>query len=112
MGKRFEHLVDPFTARVKAADIGPSTEVALVLHWADEQGQDLPASRESLVPKVSVTRPGHEEAARRLAANLLLATILENLKRCILDAPDGSIPSRKWPTPIVIRDITLEITQP
>jgi hypothetical protein len=110
MGARFEHLVDKYSGQIKAAEISGSTDVVLIFHWTDEAGIPVSANRESLVPSIKVEGFGAGEAAQNFARSMFVGTILDNLKRRILDTPDGPILLPGWPAPVQLRDIELEIS--
>jgi hypothetical protein len=69
MGDRFQHLVDKYADQVKAADVGPSTEVVLVFQWADKDENVLHIARENMGPSVKVEGMGSGDAAKRFATS-------------------------------------------
>jgi hypothetical protein len=75
----------------------------------DEKGNQVSSAHESLDPQVKVEGMGSGEAVQRFAKSVYVGTILDNLTRRILDAPDGFVHLPGWPAPVQIRDIELEI---
>ena len=97
---RFECLVDIYTDRVSAADVGASTAVVLVFHWADKEGRISHTQRQHMEPKVRVQGFSVAQQGAAFAKTILVSTILQNLTRAILDAPQDYIDSQAPPTPI------------
>ena len=111
MNHRLAHRADEYVAAVKSAAIGPSTEVDLIFHWVNQDGENVSLSRESMVPETKVDAQPIEVASA-IAINFHVGCIIENIKRRILDSPEDYVRFPQYPRPVMIRDIDLEITQP
>jgi hypothetical protein len=113
MDERFASLADEFIARVQASSIGPATEVVLVYHCVDQDGNPVPPIRMSLEPTTVVRFPGNPDFARQFATGIHLDTIVGNINSLVRHAPVGPVMLRDGPVfPVVVRDFSLEINQP
>jgi predicted nucleic acid-binding protein len=114
----FHILADDFIAQVRAAEIGPSTEVWLIYHCVDGNGREVAPFRKTLLPFVKVDGPGavgpmRREWADKFAASVFVGTICDNIDREVRHAPEGSIGISGGPAePVAVRRMTLEIVQP
>jgi len=113
MDERFAALADEFVTRVRAANIGPSTEVVLLYELSDVGGNPVPAVRVLLEPTTTVSWPGNPEAARRFAIAVHLDSIIGNINSLVRNASTDPIMLRGGPSiPVVVRGLSLEINQP
>jgi hypothetical protein len=108
----FATLADQFIARVRAANVGPATEVWLTYHCVDQAGTPLPPFRVSMEPTTTVRFPGNQELARRFAAAAHLDAIVGNINSLVRHAPVGLVMLRGGPgLPVFIGDFSLDINQ-
>jgi hypothetical protein len=104
----FASVADEFEARVRAANISGTTEVTLVYRCVNEQGQELPPVRTSLVPTTKVEGLGPDGPA--FAAAIHRDTILGNIDSLVRHAPKGLVRLRDAPQiPLRIIGFDLEI---
>jgi hypothetical protein len=109
VNSQFASLADTFEARVRAANVSGTTEVALIYRCVDKGGRDLPPVRTSIIPKTKVA--GFGAAGPAFAANLHRDTILRNIDSLVRHAPSGLIRLRDAPQiPLRIVGFDLEIT--
>jgi hypothetical protein len=111
MGLKFQHLVQEFSDQVKAANISQETEVFLDVYREDENGVHVATAHEPITTLVQVKVEGRSpgDAENAFALSIYRGTILDNLKRAILDLPDSLVMMRGWPTPIRIYKMELRI---
>ena len=107
MGKKFEYLVDEFIKKIRSTNIDSSTEITLTIHWVDIDGNEVYAEPKSMLPLVKVFGP--EDATQAFALACFVSEGINNVKRHILDTPDGPITRKAHPYPVYLGDITLEI---
>jgi hypothetical protein len=117
------HRADEFEAKIRATDIGPATGVLLVLHYVDQQGRELEPVRKPLEPLVTAPMLGSgnlapedrarlDRAVQAFAKVNLIAGIIDNMRSLIAIIPDDPVSLPVWPSPVLVRDVSLEINQP
>lgn len=113
MENRFSLLADEFISRVRGACIGPDTDVVVIYHYVDRDGNDLPVVRHSIVPTTKVCSPGDQDFARQFAATAHLETIIGNINSLVRPlANDPTWLPLALPQAVSVSDVTLEIIQP
>jgi hypothetical protein len=123
MSERLRHRADEFETRIRAAEIGPATEVVLILYYVDQQGRELEPIRVSLEPSVTAPVLGsgdrspeeqatYERAVQQFAKANLIAGIIGNMRNMIATISDEPVTTPTWPSPVLVRDVSLEINQP
>jgi hypothetical protein len=108
MGDRFEQLADEFEARIRAAGADGSEDITLVFHWVDEGGNAVSTSRESIGTLVKVSG-GTAASNQAFAASMYLGTLIDNMRRRVLDAPKTPTMMKGWPVPVFVREIEMEM---
>jgi hypothetical protein len=79
MVKEFAALADDFERQVREAEISRSTNVLLVIHTIDGDGNPMPAVRYSMTP-ITTVRGGRDRAAQRSFAEWMhVNTICDNI---------------------------------
>jgi hypothetical protein len=113
MRRWFDLLADDLIARVQAASIGTDTEVALLCHCVDLEGQPVPPVRMAVEPVTLVRVRGEKGTAPQFAPSLQIGAIIDNINSVVRRAPLGIVRLPDGPSfPVIIRDFTLEISKP
>lgn len=113
MDERFAILADELIAQVRAAKLGPTTEVFLVQHCVNQDGVLVEPVRTTISPAISVTFPGNQVLAWQFAAEEFRNTIIGNINSLVRYAPTGLHMISGGPNfPVAVRDFSLEIVQP
>jgi hypothetical protein len=113
MSERYEDRADEFVKRVKATEIGLSTEVWLIYHCVDLYGNELAPIRTALEPSTKVDWPGNSGAAAQFAAYLHVGTICDNIDTIVRHLPECPVRLHEGPPhPVIVRDVEMEIVQP
>lgn len=107
----FPAFADECIARVAAATISPATEVNVVYHCVDADGNELPPFRMEVAPLTRVSVPGDPELARRWAAKDHLNTIIGNINSLIRPSTQDCfyVPREAPKTPLILKRVELEI---
>jgi hypothetical protein len=112
MGQKFAHLIDGFVEQIRSAGIGPATDVALIFHLVDDEGNQVKILRISLLPTVRA-QGSDQVATQAVASYMLVSAVIHNMRVVVLDPKvDGPLPSNSPSPPLFVQDITLEIVQP
>lgn len=113
MSKRFDERADEFIVRVRAAEIGPSTEVWLIYYCIDQNGNELPPIRSELEPSMKVEWPDDAAAAAQFAESLHVGIICDNINSLVRGLGDGLTRLHDGPpNPVYVRDVEIEFVQP
>lgn len=109
----FGQLADQFIAQLRAATITGATEVSILYHCVDRQGNARPPIRESITPQTSVRFPGNQAGAQAFAAGVYLDTLIANVDSLVRNASTGFVSFQTFPgVAVQIQGFALEIDQP
>lgn len=113
MEEKFAALADEFVSRIRAASVGPATEVVLIYHCLDQADRHVPPVRMALEPITTVRFPGSQEAAKQFASSMHVGAIIDNITSLVRHASAELMMLRGGPEfPVKVRDFSLEINQP
>jgi hypothetical protein len=111
--RRFGELPDRFIERLRSTKLTGETEVTVLYHCVDEQGNAFPPIRTSITPRTTVRFPGHQAEARVFAAAIHLDSVIGNINSLVRNAPTGCVSFPENPgVAVQIRGFELEIEQP
>jgi len=79
MSNRFTEMADELIGQVRAANIGPATEVSLILESSDEAGRELDPRKILITPTTTVKGIRDKSAASSFAAEKHVDAILGNI---------------------------------
>lgn len=113
MNTNFAALADEFENRVRAAEIGPATEVTLVTYTVDRNGDPVTPIRSSLAATTTV-KMNDQSMAMAFAGAMHADTILQNINSLVRHAPTEFVRIADAPTQDMLRIVNfdIEITQP
>lgn len=108
----FGQLADQFIAQLRAAAITGATEVSILYHCDDEQGNAVPPIRESITPRTSVRFPGDPAGAQQFADGAHLDTLIGIVNSLVRNAPTGFVSFPAHPgVAVQIQGFAIEIEQ-
>jgi hypothetical protein len=111
--QKFGELADQFIERLRSAKLVGGTEVTILYHCMDQQGNAFPPIRTSITPRTTVRFPGRQADARVFAAALHLDSLIGNINSLVWNAPTGYVSFPEYPgVAIQIRGFELQIEQP
>jgi hypothetical protein len=111
--RTFGEFADRFIERLRRTKLTGGTEVTILYHCVDEQGNPFPPIRTSITPRTTVRFPGHQAEARVFAAAMHLDSLIGNINSLVRNAPTGSFSFPEHPgVAVQIRGFELEIEQP
>jgi hypothetical protein len=106
----FADRAKEFVKRIQELDLHPTTEVALIYHFADADGRPLGHSRVSAIPQVTVSLSTDLDATRGAAINRLRARIVDKINSLVRSIPLGPVDVGGLPGQTVyIQDVSLEV---
>jgi hypothetical protein len=108
----FNAKADEFIARVRTANITPSTDVVLIYHLNAINGSPLPPVRRSITGSTSVQGLATSEQRKAFARLAHLATILGNINSLVHHCPTTPfrMPETR-DTLVTVQDIEMEIVE-
>jgi hypothetical protein len=109
----FSALADKFIEQVRSTNLATTTEVNLIYHAVDADGNPLPVWRDSVF--ASLTSQGMEisDVVMKFVEDLHRDAIIRNIESVVRYFPSGQLMMRAYGGQIVtITDIELEIIQP
>ncbi len=113
MSTDFKVLAEELKRRVRSVDGGPNTEVMLITHCTDLDGNAVQSIRASIVPTTKVRFPKNPEGAKQFAEESHRDTILANIDSMVASTPDQPVRMRDGP-PFAVKIVgyDLEIFEP
>jgi hypothetical protein len=110
--RTFGELADRFIARLRGSKLTGGTELTILYHCVDLQGNAFPPIRTSITPRTTVRFPGHQAEARVFAAAMHLDSLIGNINSLVRNAPTGYVSFPEHPgVAVQIRGFDLEIEQ-
>lgn len=106
----FADRANEFVKRVQELDLQPTTEVALIYRFADEDGNPIGYSRVSAMPHVTVQLSTDLDATRSSAVARLRAGIIQKIYGMVRSIPLGPIEMAALPgRTVYIQDVSLDV---
>jgi hypothetical protein len=107
----FSAMADKFIEQVRSTNLETTTEVNLIYHAVDADGNPLPVWRDSIF--ASLTSQEIPDVVKKFVEELHRDHIIRNIESVVRYFPSGQLMMRAYGGQIVtITDIELEIIQP